>query len=126
MHEVFGSPWATRSASHAAKPSSSKEHVENVHGGVETSTTAATLFNSLFAMCIIDTSFIFIAEDLICHWNFFEFFCGIGTRVLVRVKFKGKFSVSFLQIYVWDAGFDAQYVVELRFFDHFADSIWIL
>merc|ERR1739838_394208 len=48
-------------------------------------------------MSVVYSSFIFIAENFICHRNFLELSFCFRTRVFIRVKFQCEFTVSLFQ-----------------------------
>ena len=67
MDKVLGPTWTPPSTSPAERIAAAAEHhVEDIHGGVEsgTSAAAATLFDCLFTAFVVDRSFFRVGENL--------------------------------------------------------------
>lgn len=113
------SPSATESAA-------SKEHLEKIHGTVETGAwSTASFLDGSFTPFIVNRAFLLIWQDFISHGNllelfsliwilnisrFFQFFnpkWRIFFSYLVGVVFQGELSVCFLQVVRRTVGLNA-------------------
>ncbi len=68
MHCITTALWTPTSAHTTA----TKEHIEDVHGIVETKVGPATFFQGLLTTFIVNLALLWIRQDFKCLRNFFE------------------------------------------------------